>query len=99
MVVTANYFTLGVVILKSFHTDIETKHIVEISWVDRWQVYHRLQELDIPCDCESNQPLEVEISNPIAAIQLWSVIQQFTASRPHLIRNLENCWQSQYRQY
>ncbi|MFK0730668.1 MAG: Asr1405/Asl0597 family protein [Gloeotrichia echinulata GP01] len=80
-------------------SEIQKSHIVEINWTDRWQVYQRLQDLNIPCWCETNQPLRVEICHPIAAIQLWSVIRQFTASRQDLIQNLKYCWQHRYQQF
>ncbi|MBW4560202.1 MAG: hypothetical protein KME32_03430 [Mojavia pulchra JT2-VF2] len=80
--------------MKSFSSEVESKHILEVNWADRWVVYQRLRELDIPCWCESNQPLKVEIANPIAAIQLWSVMRQFTVSRQNLIWSLEKSWQS-----
>jgi hypothetical protein len=83
--------------LKPFSSEVESKHILEVNWADRWQVYQRLQELEIPCCCESNQPLTVEIGNPIAAIQLWSLMRQFTLPRQDLIWSLEKCWQSRYR--
>jgi len=85
--------------LKSFSSEIERKYIVEVHWADRWQVYQRLQELNISCWCETNQPLKVEIGSPIAAVQLWSVMWRFTASRQDLIWSLENCWQSRYQQF
>lgn len=75
-------------------TQVEQQQTVEVSWADRWQVYQRLQELDIPCCCETNQPLKVEIGNPSAAIQLWSVMRQFTISRQEQICILKNCWQN-----
>ncbi len=71
----------------------EIKEIVEVDWADRWQVYQRLQELDIPCCCVTEQPLRVHIADPIAAIQLWSVLRQFTQSRQDLVCWLERCWQ------
>ncbi len=80
--------------MKSFSSEVEALHTVEMDWVDRWQVYQRLQELDIPCWCETNQPLKVEISNVTTAIQLWSVIRQFTISRQEMIYTLEDCWQN-----
>ncbi|AFY32407.1 Asr1405/Asl0597 family protein [Calothrix sp. PCC 7507] len=82
--------------MKPSSSKIENNHILEVNWVDRWRIYKRLQELDIPCWCEANQPLRVEISNPKAAIQLWSVVRQFTASRHEQIWILENIWQSRY---
>ncbi|MEH2281159.1 MAG: Asr1405/Asl0597 family protein [Nostoc sp.] len=85
--------------MKSYSSEIEINHLVEVNWVDRWQVYQRLKELDIPCSCAANQPLKVEISNLTAAVQLWSVIRRFTASRQDQIWTLECCWQSRYQQF
>jgi hypothetical protein len=79
--------------LKPLILQPQVKYIVEINWADRWQVYRRLQELDIPCWCETNQPLTVEISHPTAAIQLWSVVRQLTANRQELVSTLKKCWQ------
>lgn len=76
----------------------QAKHTVNLNWADRWHIYQRLKELDIPCACETNQPLTVEIGNTTAAVQLWSVVQQFTASRRELIRTLEVCWRKRYQQ-
>lgn len=59
---------------------------------DRWQVYYRLQELEIPCKCLPHKPLEVEINHPIAGIQLWSVVRNFSASRSELVDWLNDCW-------
>jgi hypothetical protein len=85
---------LRAIVLKSFSSEVEGQHTVEVNWLDRWQVYQRLQELDIRCWCETNQPLKVEIGNVTAAIQLWSVIRQFTISRQEMIYTLEDCWQN-----
>ena len=67
--------------------------IIKVDWLDRWQVYHRLQALGIDCLCQANQPLIVESTNPQAAIQIWSVTKQFAANRRELIDWLERCWQ------
>lgn len=60
--------------MKSSPLETDKGHILDIAWTDRWQIYQRLQELDIICVCETNQPLIVEVNNPTAAIQLWSVV-------------------------
>lgn len=60
---------------------------------DRWFIYRRLQQLEISCQCGSQQPLVVEINSPVAALQLWSVLRQLNASRRELIQWLETCWQ------
>lgn len=84
--------------MKPLSSQSETKHAVEINRVDRWQVYHRLQELEIPCSCETNQPLTVEVNSVTTAVQLWSVVRQLTAPRQDLIQNLKQCWKSRYQQ-
>lgn len=85
--------------MKPFSSEVEKNFVLGVEWVNRWQVYQRLQELDIPCSCEPNQPLRVEINNPLAMVQVWSVIQQLTASRQDLIFSLEQCWKSRYRKF
>ena len=67
--------------------------VVEVNWHDRWEVYRRLQELQIPCQCESNQPLRVEFQTPGEALQLWSVVRQFNLPRHEIVRWLGDCWQ------
>lgn len=73
---------------------IETQQEIEISKGDRWQVYRRLQELAIPCECGTNQPLRYQIQDVTAAIQLWSVVRQLTVPRRELAAWLERCWQN-----
>ena len=69
------------------------KHdIVTVQWSDRWQIYHRLQALDISCQCGTNRPLQVKVDDIHTAIQLWSVAKQFTASRRELVHWLNRCW-------
>ncbi|WAL61609.1 Asr1405/Asl0597 family protein [Thermocoleostomius sinensis] len=66
--------------------------IISIPRCDRWQAYHRLQELHIPCICLEDGRLQVEITSPHAAVQLWSVMQQLTRPRQQLSNWLERCW-------
>lgn len=65
---------------------------IAISRGDRWQVYHRLRDLDIPAYCSSDGTLRADISTPLAALQLRSVIYQFTAPRQDLVELLDRCW-------
>lgn len=76
--------------------NVKAGKIVDISWGDRWQVYYRLQELEIKSECASNHPLQVEVNTVKAAVQLWSVVRQLTANRRDLVRLLERCWQTDY---
>lgn len=71
----------------------ETIALVELNRVDRWQVCLRLWELAIPCRCDPDQPLKVQVNNATAAVQLWSVIKQLTSSRSELVNWLERCWE------
>lgn len=75
-------------------SDLVTQNtqIVQVNWSDRWQVYQRLQELEIPCWCASNQPLRVQIENFVAVAQFRSVLMQLSAPRQELIQWLERCW-------
>ena len=70
----------------------ESTRVIEVNWADRWLVYHRLQELEIPCQCSSNQPLTVELRSTMSAIQLWSINKQLTETRQDLINWLNHCW-------
>ncbi|PSB08474.1 hypothetical protein C7B62_16665 [Pleurocapsa sp. CCALA 161] len=67
-------------------------HIVTIKNTERWTIYHRLQELEIPCQCSTNQPVQVELNTPNEIAQLCSVFKQSTASRSELIDWLDDCW-------
>lgn len=68
-------------------------HLVDVKNTERWSVYYRLQELEIPCHCFTNQPLQVELNSPNAIAQLSSVVKQLTSSRQELIGYLNQCWE------
>ncbi len=70
--------------------------MVDVQGSDRWSIYHRLQDLGISCQCGTNQPLKVPISHPLGAIQLWSVVQQTTATPSDLRQWLNHCWQLKF---
>ncbi|MEB3336967.1 MAG: hypothetical protein VKJ46_05850 [Leptolyngbyaceae bacterium] len=67
-------------------------HVVSVPRIDRWRIYHRLQELMIPCWCLSDGSLRVEVQDGMGALLLRSVVQQFLASRPEMVNWLERCW-------
>ncbi|MBE9109700.1 hypothetical protein IQ273_09770 [Nodosilinea sp. LEGE 07298] len=69
------------------------KTVVELDRVNRWNVYCRLQELDMACECGCDRPLAVAIDTPAAAIQVWSVVQAITLPKLSLTDHLERCWQ------
>ncbi|MBE9116921.1 hypothetical protein IQ249_13520 [Lusitaniella coriacea LEGE 07157] len=81
--------------MNSTNPEPETEQVVDIQGIERWSVYRRLQELHIPCHCATHQPLQVTLNNSTAAIQFWSVVQQFKASRGELVEWLNRCWQLQ----
>ncbi|PZO22735.1 MAG: hypothetical protein DCF25_02140 [Leptolyngbya foveolarum] len=63
-----------------------------INCEDRWQVYHRLQELDIVCQCRGFQPLKANIKTANEVIQLWSIIRRVSQPRQMLIDTLDRSW-------
>lgn len=71
----------------------QAKTVVELDRVNRWNVYRRLQELDLVCECGSDRPLAVAIDTPAAALQVWGVVQAITRSKLTLTDHLERCWQ------
>ncbi len=73
--------------------ELEVGEIVQVSWLDRWQVYKRLQELEIPCWCAVDQPLRVKVNSVRQAAQVMSVLRQVSAPRRELVQLLECCWQ------
>ncbi|MGB3766858.1 MAG: Asr1405/Asl0597 family protein [Phormidesmis sp.] len=65
---------------------------VTVCCEDRWQVYHRLQSLDIECRCGGFQPLIVDVKTAADAIQLWSIVNRVSGSRQALISRLTQSW-------
>lgn len=66
--------------------------VIDISRGDRWLIYHRLQELMIPCACPADGTLRVDVNHAIDLILVRSTVQQFVASRNELVNWLEQCW-------
>ena len=79
--------------MNSSNYSLATHQAISINGTERWDVYHRLQELEIPCECPAHQPLTVQISSPNQLIQLWSVVRRINASRHELVLSLEKYWQ------
>lgn len=69
------------------------ENTITITCEDRWQVYHRLKELGIDCQCGGFQPLTVIVNTPTAAIQIWSVVSRVARSRNELVIALQKSWQ------
>ncbi|MBE9063508.1 Asr1405/Asl0597 family protein [cf. Phormidesmis sp. LEGE 11477] len=67
---------------------------VTVSCEDRWQVYHRLQELDIDCECGSFQPLKANLQTPTEALQLWSIVRRISAPKQSLTAALDRSWKA-----
>ena len=68
-------------------------HILQIPLSDRWLIYHRLQELMIPCKCTADGCLRVQVNSCLTAILVRSTVLQFMGSRQELIDWLERCRQ------
>ncbi|MGB0561919.1 MAG: Asr1405/Asl0597 family protein [Spirulinaceae cyanobacterium] len=69
--------------------------ILELSLIgsNRWFMYRRLQELDIPCTCQPHRPIRVHCRSVLDAVQCWSIAQRLTQPRYDLAQTLEACWQ------
>lgn len=76
-------------------TEIESSITIAIDAIARWDVFRRLQELAIPCECTCGEPLKVSVSTAAAAIQVWSVVKQSTSPREFSIDHLKRCWKQQ----
>jgi hypothetical protein len=66
---------------------------LDLDRVATWEVYRRLQNLAIPCQCGVHQPLRVSAETPLALAQIWSVIKTQTAPKADLAAHLNRCWQ------
>ena len=66
---------------------------IAVDCEDRWQVYHRLQALDITCQCSSFEPLKVTIQTATEALQLWSIVRRVSQPRTDLVVALTKSWQ------
>lgn len=77
------------------HTDPSPEKLtyITVCCEDRWQVYHRLQELEISCQCSGFQPLTVNIQTATEALQLWSIVQRVSQPRRDLVMALAKSWQ------
>ncbi|BAT52791.1 hypothetical protein NOS3756_17320 [Nostoc sp. NIES-3756] len=69
-----------------------SSQVLQIPLCDRWQIYHRLQELMIPCSCHADGSLRVQVNSWLTAILVRSTVMQFLGSRQELIDWLERCW-------
>lgn len=77
--------------------EADAVQIESVPRSDRWQVYHRLQELGIPCACPPDGSILVLGHSPVAIAQLWSVVRHHTAPRQDLLDWLGRCWQQSIR--
>ncbi|MBW4621083.1 MAG: hypothetical protein KME17_17215 [Cyanosarcina radialis HA8281-LM2] len=81
--------------MKSLQADSEAAQTLGVKGAERWEIYWRLQQLDIPAQCATNQPLKAQITSPAAVVQVWSVVRQTTAPRRELVLWLHRCWQAE----
>ncbi|MGF1497189.1 MAG: Asr1405/Asl0597 family protein [Elainellaceae cyanobacterium] len=65
---------------------------LEVNCAPSWEIYWRLQELEIPCSRKPYQPLWVQIDTPLSALQMWSVCQSIAQPKSALTDWLERCW-------
>lgn len=66
--------------------------VIHTTIGDRWFIRQRLIELEISCGALANGLLWVDVQDDLDLMLVWSVVQQFTASRGELVGWLEDCW-------
>ncbi|RZM75671.1 Asr1405/Asl0597 family protein [Leptolyngbya iicbica] len=66
--------------------------VSSIQRCDRWSIYHRLQELNIPCACPADGTLRLEVNHAVALILARSTVQQFTTTFQEQRDWLDRCW-------
>lgn len=77
----------------------QTRKVIAVKWAHRWEVFRRLQALEIDCQCSTNEPLLVNLDSPTTLAQVWSVMRQSTAQRHQLVDWLNDCWSMNYDHY
>lgn len=66
--------------------------VCSIQRCDRWSIHHRLQELDIACDCPADGSLHVEVNHATDLLLAHSTVRQFITPRQEQIDWLNRCW-------
>ena len=77
-------------------SEVQKLSILSVKWAYRWSVFRRLKELNIDCQCSTNEPLLVHLDSLTTLMQVRSVLSQFSASRQDLIDQLDRSWQAKY---
>lgn len=72
----------------------QSSQALSLRGTERWEVYQRLQELEVICSCQSNEPLKVSLQTPTDLVLLWSVSRRITSGRSELLYWLKRCWTS-----
>ncbi|NEQ43713.1 MAG: hypothetical protein F6K00_09215 [Leptolyngbya sp. SIOISBB] len=70
----------------------DSKVALDLDPIDRWSIFARLQDLSVPCECVSGQPLQVSAASPTAVLHIWTVVRRTQLSRAAAIATLETCW-------
>ncbi|MBD2090005.1 hypothetical protein H6F67_09085 [Microcoleus sp. FACHB-1515] len=76
----------------SSDTDSPASQLIAVPRCDRWQIFHRLKELEISCRCLADGRLEIATHSFTDQLQVWSVLHQLSATRSQLVRLLERSW-------
>ncbi|QKD82743.1 hypothetical protein HPC62_11625 [Thermoleptolyngbya sichuanensis A183] len=69
-------------------------HMISVNRCDRWSIYYRLRDLNIPCACPADGTLRVEVNHALALLLVRSALFQFSCSRQERVDWLERCWRS-----
>ncbi|NJL19810.1 MAG: hypothetical protein HC895_01695 [Leptolyngbyaceae cyanobacterium SM1_3_5] len=76
----------------SLDADSPASQSIAVPRCDRWQIVHRLKELEISCCCLTDSRLEIASHSFTDQLQVWSVLHQLSATRSQLVHLLERSW-------
>ncbi|MBF2083094.1 Asr1405/Asl0597 family protein [Thermoleptolyngbya sp. C42_A2020_037] len=68
--------------------------VISVNRCDRWSIFLRLRDLNIPCACPADGTLRVEVNHALALLLVRSALFQFSCSRQERVDWLERCWRS-----
>ncbi len=76
----------------SAHPPVSTQAL-QVARHDCWSVYNRLLDLSVPVWRSADGQVFAGIRSVADAVQVYSVVRQFQASRQVLAEGLERCWE------
>jgi hypothetical protein len=77
------------------YQNVMQNYWIEVDGIDRWVIYDRLKSLGFICQCQSGQPLCIQMTTVQEFIQYWCVMQHIRNDRTFLTNLLQKAWRLQ----